>query len=43
VHLLLALLLLAGFKVRLRGLRLFEETFNQFRRDREWLTHTKKD
>jgi uncharacterized membrane protein YqjE len=43
VHLLLALLLLAGFKVRLRGLRLFEETFNQFRRDREWLTRTKKD
>jgi uncharacterized membrane protein YqjE len=43
LHLLLALLFLAGFKVRLRGLRLFEETFNQFRLDREWLNRTKKD
>lgn len=37
VHLFIGLVFLLGLKNRLRGLRLFEETFNQFRRDREWL------
>jgi uncharacterized membrane protein YqjE len=37
IHLALGLLLLAGLKYRLRGMQLFEETFNQFRRDRAWL------
>ncbi len=41
IHLFLGLLLLAGLKSRLRGLHLFEESFNQFRRDREWLAHNK--
>lgn len=39
IHLFIGLLFLAGLKSRLRSLRLFEETFNQFRRDREWLAH----
>lgn len=42
IHLFLGLLLLAGLKSRLRGLHLFGETFNQFRRDREWL-HSNKN
>jgi uncharacterized membrane protein YqjE len=41
IHLFLGLLLLAGLKSRLRGMRLFEESFNQFRRDREWLATDK--
>lgn len=41
IHLFLALLLLAGLKSRLRGMQLFEESINQFRRDREWLAHHK--
>ncbi|MBE2281910.1 MAG: phage holin family protein [Prosthecobacter sp.] len=41
IHLVLGLLFLAGLKSRLHGLRLFEETFNQFRRDREWLASNK--
>ena len=43
IHLFLGLLLLAGLKSRLRGMMLFEETFNQFRRDREWLARSKND
>lgn len=43
IHLFLGLLFLAGLKSRLRGLRLFEETFNQFQRDREWLASNKKN
>ena len=41
IHLFLGLLLLAGLKSRLRGMQLFEETFNQFRRVREWLASNK--
>ena len=41
LHLGIGLLFLIGLKTRLRGLRLFEETFNQFRHDREWLSNTK--
>jgi uncharacterized membrane protein YqjE len=41
IHLFLGVLLLAGLKSRLRGMQLFEETFNQFRRDREWLASNK--
>ena len=43
IHLFLGLLLLAGPKSRLRGMQLFEETFNQFRRDREWLASNKNN
>lgn len=43
IHLFLGLLLLAGLKSRLRGLQLFEETFNQFRRDREWLASNRNN
>jgi len=43
IHLLLGLIFLAGLKSRLRGLRLFEETFNQFQRDREWLASSKNN
>lgn len=41
VHLFLGMLLLAGLKTRLRGMQFFEETFQQFRRDREWLASNK--
>ncbi len=41
IHLFLGLLLLLGLKNRLRGMQLFEESFNQFRRDREWLASNK--
>lgn len=41
IHLFIGLLLLAGLKSRLRGMRLFEETFTQFRHDREWLASNK--
>jgi uncharacterized membrane protein YqjE len=41
VHLFLGMLLLAGLKNRLRGVQFFEETFNQFRRDRECLASNK--
>jgi predicted MFS family arabinose efflux permease len=37
VHLMLGFILLLLLKMRLKRLRLFEESFNQFRRDREWL------
>ncbi|WP_395752454.1 phage holin family protein [Prosthecobacter sp.] len=43
IHLFIGLLLLAGLKTRLHGMQLFEETFNQFRRDREWLASNKND
>ncbi|MFC5455854.1 phage holin family protein [Prosthecobacter fluviatilis] len=43
IHLFLGLLLLAGLKARLRGMQLFEESFNQFRRDREWLASNKNN
>lgn len=42
IHLFIGLVFLLGLKTRLRGLRLFEETFHQFRRDREWLASTHK-
>ncbi|MFZ2282136.1 MAG: phage holin family protein [Prosthecobacter sp.] len=43
IHLFLGVLLLAGLKSRLRGMQLFEESFNQFRRDREWLSSNKNN
>ena len=43
IHLFLGLLFLAGLKSRLRDLQLFEETFNQFRRDREWLASNRNN
>jgi uncharacterized membrane protein YqjE len=43
IHLFLGLLFLAGLKTRLRTLRLFEETFNQFQHDREWLARNKNN
>lgn len=43
IHLVLGLITLAILKTRLRHLRLFEETFNQFRIDREWLARNKND
>lgn len=42
-HLFIGLLLLFVLKTRLRGMQLFEETFNQFRRDRECLTSHKNN
>lgn len=42
-HLFLGLVLLIMLKVKLRRMRLFEETFNQFLRDREWLASSKND
>ena len=38
LHLVLGFLLLFLLKMRLSRLRFFEETFNQLRRDREWLS-----
>jgi len=38
LHLVLGLLMLFWLKLRLARLRFFEETFNQLRRDREWLS-----
>ncbi|MBE7495422.1 MAG: phage holin family protein [Verrucomicrobiaceae bacterium] len=43
LHLFLGILFLILLKLRLRRMRLFEETFNQFRRDREWLASSKND
>lgn len=43
IHLFIGMLFLAGLKSRLRGLKLFEETFNQFQRDREWLASIKNN
>lgn len=43
IHLFIGLIFLLGLKSRLRGLRLFDETFQQFRADREWLAKNKKD
>lgn len=43
LHLFFGLLFLAGLKSRLRDLRLFEETFNQLRQDREWLASNKNN
>lgn len=42
-HLGIGILLLIVLKVRLKRLRFFEETFNQFRRDSEWLASTSND
>lgn len=42
IHLFLGLLLLAGLKARLRSFRLFEESFQQLRQDREWLAGNTK-
>jgi hypothetical protein len=36
-HIGLGFILLISLKVRLKKLRVFEETFHQFQRDREWL------
>lgn len=41
IHLFLGLVFLLALKTRLGRLRLFEETFNQFRHDREWLSSNK--
>ncbi|HEY1051099.1 MAG TPA: phage holin family protein [Prosthecobacter sp.] len=38
-HLFLALVLALTLKNRLKRLRVFEETFRQFQRDREWIGH----
>jgi|694.fasta_scaffold98509_2 uncharacterized membrane protein YqjE len=43
VHLITGVLLLIALKARLKRLQFFEETFNQFRRDREWLASTTND
>jgi uncharacterized membrane protein YqjE len=43
LHLVAGLILLVMLKTRLRGLRIFEETFNQFRLDREWLANNQND
>jgi len=43
IHLFIGLLLLAVLKSKLRGLQFFEETFNQFRFDREWLANNKNN
>jgi uncharacterized membrane protein YqjE len=40
LHLLLGFLFLLMLLSRLRRLRVFEETFHQFQRDREWLSAT---
>jgi hypothetical protein len=42
-HLFIGFILLLILKARLKRLRLFEETFNQFRRDRKWLASTSND
>jgi len=42
-HLFIGFFLLLLLKARLKRLRLFEETFNQLRRDREWLASTSND
>lgn len=36
-HLLLGLIFMLALRARLRALRVFEETFNQFQKDREWI------
>ncbi len=38
-HLLVALIFLLRMRSRLRGLKLFEESLNQFERDRSWVGH----
>jgi uncharacterized membrane protein YqjE len=38
LHLALAVICFLAVKGRLRRLKAFEETFNQFQRDREWLS-----
>ncbi len=43
LHLFMGLIFLLGLKTRLRGLRLFQETFHQFRHDREWLASNKNN
>ncbi|MBK8093844.1 MAG: phage holin family protein [Verrucomicrobiaceae bacterium] len=40
LHLVIGFLLLFLLKLRFSRLRFFEETFNQLRRDREWLSST---
>ncbi len=40
LHLLLGFIFLLMLLSRLRRLRVFEETFHQFQRDREWLSAT---
>lgn len=39
-HLFMGFIFLLMLLLRLRRLRVFEETFNQFQRDREWLSST---
>ncbi|MDB6139441.1 MAG: hypothetical protein JWO94_2513 [Verrucomicrobiaceae bacterium] len=39
VHLLVAVIFLLRIRSRLRGLKLFEESLNQFERDRSWVGH----
>jgi uncharacterized membrane protein YqjE len=38
-HLLIAMVLLLGLKRRLRRMKLFEESLNQFEKDRSWVAH----
>ncbi len=40
LHLFLAFIAFLRLLSRLRRLKVFEETFNQFQRDREWLSRT---
>ncbi|SKB02276.1 Putative Holin-X, holin superfamily III [Prosthecobacter debontii] len=42
-HLLFAFIFFISLKVRLKKLRVFEETFHQFRRDREWIGNNPHD
>ncbi|MFM7603610.1 MAG: phage holin family protein [Prosthecobacter sp.] len=42
-HLIAGVLLLIVLKAKLKRLQFFEETFNQFRRDREWLANNTND
>lgn len=43
IHLFLGIIFFLSLKTRLRGLRLFEETFHQFRNDREWLASNRNN
>lgn len=39
LHFVLGVFFLIALKTRLQKLRVFEETFHQFQRDREWIGH----
>lgn len=42
-HLMFGMIFLIVLRLRIRRMHLFEETFNQLRRDREWLASNKND